>query len=192
MDSLSVVGSHYSFQEPLDARLPSIGELLSSAGLRGAATGTPVPYFHHPAATCYSQTLAYPTALTQAGPYYGMYSGHRPYPEITTFMKPHHRTKRQRSSPAQLDVLEEQFLLNPMPSHLTRLELAVRLSMTPRRIQVWFQNKRAKVRRAIRNGEDVSILVPQSESDDSDNEAEKTTPVEPSGEQRREKLIDPR
>lgn len=76
------------------------------------------------------------------------------------------RKKRQRSSPAQLNVLEEHFLLNPMPSHISRVELALRLNMTPRRIQVWFQNKRAKVRRAIRNGEEVNVSLPESDSDD--------------------------
>lgn len=76
------------------------------------------------------------------------------------------RKKRQRSSPAQLNVLEEHFLINPMPSHISRVELALRLNMTPRRVQVWFQNKRAKVRRAIRNGEEVNVCLPDSDTDD--------------------------
>ncbi|MDP2439511.1 MAG: homeobox domain-containing protein [archaeon] len=76
------------------------------------------------------------------------------------------RKKRQRSSPAQLNILEEQFLINPMPSHMARVELALRLNMTPRRVQVWFQNKRAKVRRAIRNGELVSVQLPESDGED--------------------------
>lgn len=76
------------------------------------------------------------------------------------------RKKRQRSSPAQLNVLEEHFLINPMPSHISRVELALRLNMTPRRVQVWFQNKRAKVRRAIRNGEEVNVCLPDSDTED--------------------------
>lgn len=80
------------------------------------------------------------------------------------------RKKRQRSSPAQLNILEEEFLCNPMPSHMARVELALRLNMTPRRIQVWFQNKRAKVRRAIRNGEDVQVSLPESDHEEPETE----------------------
>ena len=81
-----------------------------------------------------------------------------------------YRRKRQRSSPSQLGILEEHFLLNPTPSHAVRVELALRLNMTPRRIQIWFQNKRAKVRRAIRHGKtapDVHLSDSEPEDDGS-------------------------
>jgi hypothetical protein len=86
------------------------------------------------------------------------------------------RKKRQRSSPEQLQILEDHFIHNPMPSHLTRIELAVRLNMTPRRIQVWFQNKRAKLRRAVRDGETFAAQSdpdPEEEEEEEDGEIQK-------------------
>jgi len=59
-----------------------------------------------------------------------------------------HRPKRQRTSPEQLDMLEQMFQTNSMPNQQTRAHLAAELGMSSRRIQIWFQNKRAKVRRA--------------------------------------------
>jgi len=55
--------------------------------------------------------------------------------------------KRQRTSPSQLEVLEKVYQQEKLPSSDLRKELAVKLKMTPRRVQVWFQNKRAKEKR---------------------------------------------
>jgi hypothetical protein len=55
--------------------------------------------------------------------------------------------KRQRTSPSQLEVLEKVYQQEKLPSSELRKELAVKLKMTPRRVQVWFQNKRAKEKR---------------------------------------------
>jgi len=55
--------------------------------------------------------------------------------------------KRQRTSPSQLEVLEKIYQQEKLPSSDLRKELAVKLKMTPRRVQVWFQNKRAKEKR---------------------------------------------
>jgi hypothetical protein len=58
-----------------------------------------------------------------------------------------HPKKRQRTSAAQLDILEKVYLKEKLPSSDLRKELAEKLKMTPRRVQVWFQNKRAKDKR---------------------------------------------
>jgi hypothetical protein len=55
--------------------------------------------------------------------------------------------KRQRTSPAQLEVLEKVYQTEKLPNSDLRKELATTLKMTPRRVQVWFQNKRAKEKR---------------------------------------------
>lgn len=54
------------------------------------------------------------------------------------------RPKRQRTSPRQLGVLEAVFVRNAMPGPDMRTQLARELGMSPRRVQIWFQNKRAK------------------------------------------------
>ncbi|KAJ2156053.1 Short stature homeobox protein 2, partial [Coemansia sp. RSA 552] len=50
--------------------------------------------------------------------------------------------KRKRASPQQLEVLNEVFASTSFPSTETRQRLARELGMTPRTVQIWFQNKR--------------------------------------------------
>jgi len=57
------------------------------------------------------------------------------------------KKKRQRTSPDQLAILEEIFQTDKMPNQQTRVHLADKLGMSSRRVQIWFQNKRAKVKR---------------------------------------------
>ncbi|CAO3700888.1 unnamed protein product [Rhizopus stolonifer] len=54
--------------------------------------------------------------------------------------------KRTRTSPEQLAILEESFNLNPSPNSRTREQLSLQLGMPERSIQIWFQNRRAKVK----------------------------------------------
>ncbi|KAI8882116.1 homeobox, partial [Backusella circina FSU 941] len=53
---------------------------------------------------------------------------------------------RRRTSRAQFKVLEQAFIDNPKPSGRIRQGLAQKLSMSPRGVQVWFQNRRAKAK----------------------------------------------
>lgn len=55
--------------------------------------------------------------------------------------------KRQRTTPEQLEVLEKVYETEKLPNSDLRKDLAAKLKMTPRRVQVWFQNKRAKEKR---------------------------------------------
>lgn len=68
---------------------------------------------------------------------------------------PVHKRKRQRTNPEQLDLLEQMFQTNTMPNQQTRVQLAAELGMSARRIQIWFQNKRAKVRRIKIKQDDI-------------------------------------
>jgi hypothetical protein len=58
------------------------------------------------------------------------------------------KKKRQRTSPEQLAILEQIFQTDKMPNQQTRVQLADQLGMSSRRVQIWFQNKRAKVKRS--------------------------------------------
>ncbi|KAI7816660.1 Homeodomain-like protein, partial [Gamsiella multidivaricata] len=62
----------------------------------------------------------------------------------TAFYNPHEVKRRRRTSRSQFKTLEKAFTENPKPDASTRRHLAQRLSMSPRGIQVWFQNRRAK------------------------------------------------
>ncbi|KAI8883697.1 hypothetical protein K501DRAFT_218943 [Backusella circina FSU 941] len=57
------------------------------------------------------------------------------------------KPKRKRITPYQLNVLMELFKKNDTPNYQLREATALKLSMTNREVQVWFQNRRAKVNR---------------------------------------------
>jgi hypothetical protein len=58
------------------------------------------------------------------------------------------KKKRTRTSPEQLRILQKAFQTDPMPSSSARLALSKKLGMNARAVQVWFQNRRAKAKRA--------------------------------------------
>ncbi|KAI9097334.1 homeobox domain-containing protein, partial [Phlyctochytrium arcticum] len=56
------------------------------------------------------------------------------------------KKKRVRTTATQLAILQQAFMADPMPSAAVRASVAERLGMTSRSVQVWFQNKRAKLK----------------------------------------------
>ncbi|KAJ8660350.1 hypothetical protein O0I10_003807 [Lichtheimia ornata] len=63
----------------------------------------------------------------------------------STAEKPKHR-KRTRATAEQLAVLENTFAVTVSPNAKLRKQLSERLKMSERSIQIWFQNRRAKVK----------------------------------------------
>lgn len=61
-----------------------------------------------------------------------------------TFYNPFEIKHRRRTTKAQYRVLETAFQENNKPNAGARRILAAKLGMTPRAVQVWFQNRRAK------------------------------------------------
>ncbi|ORX67858.1 homeobox, partial [Linderina pennispora] len=57
------------------------------------------------------------------------------------------KAKRKRITQRQFEVLQGAFLVRDTPSHEVRAALAAQLDMSPREVQVWFQNRRAKYNR---------------------------------------------
>ncbi|KAG0763165.1 hypothetical protein G6F57_006576 [Rhizopus arrhizus] len=68
----------------------------------------------------------------------------------TSFEEHHHRTdvkiKRKRASPDQLQILNRVFSQTYFPSTELRRALGKELGMSPRTVQIWFQNKRQALR----------------------------------------------
>jgi hypothetical protein len=56
------------------------------------------------------------------------------------------KKKRLRTTPEQLRILNKEFLVEQMPNASARGVLAKKVGMTPRAVQVWFQNRRAKAK----------------------------------------------
>ena len=54
------------------------------------------------------------------------------------------RPKRCKISREQLDVLVKSFEEEPLPNFDQRQAMAKHLGMTPRSVQIWFQNRRAR------------------------------------------------
>lgn len=88
----------------------------------------------------------------------------------------HNKKKRQRTSPDQLAILEQIFQTDKMPSQQTRVHLADQLGMSSRRVQIWFQNKRAKVKRGIGKSSDDVQQAPSSPQLDIDNSSSSSSP----------------
>ncbi|KAI7901645.1 homeobox domain-containing protein [Cokeromyces recurvatus] len=57
------------------------------------------------------------------------------------------KPKRKRITPEQFCLLTESFKQTDTPNHELREKLAKSLNMTNREVQVWFQNRRAKINR---------------------------------------------
>ncbi|KAF2070865.1 hypothetical protein CYY_007821 [Polysphondylium violaceum] len=76
------------------------------------------------------------------------------------------KKKRQRTSPEQLAILEQIFETDKMPSQQIRTRLANQLGMSSRRVQIWFQNKRAKVKRGGPFGKEDGSEDPFGADDD--------------------------
>ncbi|SAM02841.1 hypothetical protein [Absidia glauca] len=69
---------------------------------------------------------------------------------MPTFYNPFETKHRRRTSRAQFKVLESSFYENSKPNGTMRRWLAVKLGMTPRSVQVWFQNRRAKAKSQLK------------------------------------------
>ncbi|KAK3681883.1 hypothetical protein LTR37_020793 [Vermiconidia calcicola] len=88
-------------------------------------------------------------------------SARRP-PRKSTLTQQQKNQKRQRATQDQLMLLEVEFNKNPTPTALVRERIAQDINMTERSVQIWFQNRRAKIKniakRSIESGEDCDTI----------------------------------
>lgn len=94
------------------------------------------------------------------------------------------KKKRTRTSPEQLRILQKAFATDPMPSSQARLALSKKLGMNPRAVQVWFQNRRAKAKRAEQMG-----LTGQEDDFPSSGGSEDELPAELTGQYKAAKMM---
>ncbi|OAV94526.1 hypothetical protein PTTG_26982 [Puccinia triticina 1-1 BBBD Race 1] len=94
----------------------------------------------------------------------------------TTFYDPFQIKHRRRTTPAQLGILEAQFQANCKPDVALRKQLADRLDMTPREVQVWFQNRRAKTKKLEKRAEQESSKSVESEPNGNSSRPEASPP----------------
>eukprot|EP00005_Dracoamoeba_jomungandri_P004519 CAMPEP_0174254078 /NCGR_PEP_ID=MMETSP0439-20130205/3418_1 /TAXON_ID=0 /ORGANISM="Stereomyxa ramosa, Strain Chinc5" /LENGTH=774 /DNA_ID=CAMNT_0015335459 /DNA_START=66 /DNA_END=2387 /DNA_ORIENTATION=+ len=60
------------------------------------------------------------------------------------------KRKRVMKSPEQVAILEHEFSLSPLPNKDNRFRISKKVGLTPRQVQIWFQNKRAKVKNTVK------------------------------------------
>ncbi|KAF2398595.1 hypothetical protein EJ06DRAFT_557828 [Trichodelitschia bisporula] len=92
-------------------------------------------------------------------------SASRRPPRKSTLTQQQKNQKRQRATQDQLVTLEQEFNKNPTPTALVRERIAQEINMTERSVQIWFQNRRAKIKniakKSIESGEDCND-IPES------------------------------
>ncbi|KAG2225978.1 hypothetical protein INT45_002444 [Circinella minor] len=84
------------------------------------------------------------------------------------------KIKRKRATPNQLSVLNHVFSQTFFPPTELRIKLGKQLDMSPRTVQIWFQNKR----QSMRNGREKHILRhhQRKKIDNNNNNSIHTTP----------------
>lgn len=92
-------------------------------------------------------------------------SASRRPPRKSTLTQQQKNQKRQRATQDQLTTLEVEFNKNPTPTATVRERIAEEINMTERSVQIWFQNRRAKIKllakKSLETGEDID-LIPES------------------------------
>ncbi|ORY71504.1 uncharacterized protein BCR38DRAFT_329819 [Pseudomassariella vexata] len=92
-------------------------------------------------------------------------SASRRPPRKSTLTQQQKNQKRQRATQDQLSTLELEFNKNPTPTANVRERIAEEINMTERSVQIWFQNRRAKIKlmakKNIEAGEDIDS-IPES------------------------------
>ncbi|KAG0648839.1 Homeobox HOY1 [Hyphodiscus hymeniophilus] len=93
-------------------------------------------------------------------------SASRRPPRKSTLTQQQKNQKRQRATQDQLVTLEVEFNKNPTPTATVRERIAEDINMTERSVQIWFQNRRAKIKllakKSIETGEDCDAMIPES------------------------------
>ncbi|KAF8243261.1 hypothetical protein K440DRAFT_562265 [Wilcoxina mikolae CBS 423.85] len=83
-------------------------------------------------------------------------------PRKSTLTQQQKNQKRQRATQEQLITLEAEFNKNPTPTAVVRERIAQEINMTERSVQIWFQNRRAKIKtlakKSIETGEDCDAI----------------------------------
>lgn len=104
------------------------------------------------------------TSISPSPPHQSGAASRRP-PRKSTLTQQQKNQKRQRATQDQLITLEVEFNKNPTPTAIVRERIAQQINMTERSVQIWFQNRRAKIKlmakKSLESGEDCDA-IPES------------------------------
>ncbi|WWC67857.1 uncharacterized protein I206_101774 [Kwoniella pini CBS 10737] len=109
-------------------------------------------------------------SIPQGGPFMDEWAeggmGHEGQDMVYSNLEVKHR---RRTTPDQLKILEYWYDINPKPDNALREHLAAQLGMTKRNVQVWFQNRRAKMKGLAKKDE-------KGDDDDDEKTPENSSP----------------
>ncbi|ODV83641.1 hypothetical protein CANARDRAFT_202846 [[Candida] arabinofermentans NRRL YB-2248] len=71
------------------------------------------------------------------------------------------RRKRRRTSPTELAILQLEFEKGSTPNKQRRLNIANKVDMTEKAVQIWFQNKRQSLRKNNQNIKEIVLDIPK-------------------------------
>lgn len=86
------------------------------------------------------------------------------------------RRKRRRTTRHELSILQNEFELGPTPSRLRRQEIAAKVKMDEKAVQIWFQNKRQSLKRT-KNKSDTKATAGEEENEDVLSSSTTSTPT---------------
>ncbi|KAI8623898.1 homeobox domain-containing protein [Xylariaceae sp. FL1651] len=136
--------------------------MVSDASM--AAQSTPEPSSFTPAASTGTKNSQSPSPRSATSGPNPTNTSKRP-PRKSTLTQQQKNQKRQRATQDQLTTLEVEFNKNPTPTATVRERIAEEINMTERSVQIWFQNRRAKIKllakKSLESGEDIDS-IPES------------------------------
>ncbi|TGJ79362.1 hypothetical protein E0Z10_g9403 [Xylaria hypoxylon] len=129
-----------------------------------ATHSTPEPSSLTPAGSIGTKMSQSPSPQSAASGHTPGNASKRP-PRKSTLTQQQKNQKRQRATQDQLNTLEVEFNKNPTPTATVRERIAEEINMTERSVQIWFQNRRAKIKllakKSLESGEDIDS-IPES------------------------------
>ncbi|KAL1849958.1 hypothetical protein VTK73DRAFT_9754 [Phialemonium thermophilum] len=139
----------------VEAGTAESGQSMSTPGPCKNSTGAPTP---GPTGSRKGTQTPSPSAPSSNGQ---SASSRRP-PRKSTLTQQQKNQKRQRATQDQLATLEMEFNKNPTPTASVREKIAEEINMTERSVQIWFQNRRAKIKllakKSLETGEDLDSI----------------------------------
>jgi len=67
------------------------------------------------------------------------------------------KMKVERRSAEELDYLEQSFIENPLPTELRRQQIGQILGLPERKVMIWFQNKRQRMKQKMKVAENANL-----------------------------------